>query len=100
MADLIDRDELIIYLDKRMTYEAMEGRNKAYIKGVRDAIADAKAQPTVDAVPVRRGRWIPEPDRLYHWHCSECEFTEGIVARFYRFCPNCGADMQDGEKDD
>ena len=52
MGRLIDADALIERLDKRKTYEAMDGRNKAYVKGVRDAMKDVENQPTIDAIPV------------------------------------------------
>ena len=53
--------------------------------------------PTIDAVPVVHGEWIPAKDpydRVYcyrHAGCG-CEHNEQSA-----FCPNCGAKM-DGEK--
>ena len=49
---LIDGDALSEYLDKRRTYEIMDGRNRAYGKGVRDAMNDVDAAPAIDAIPV------------------------------------------------
>lgn len=46
----VDADDLLLRLDKRMTYEA--GRNHAYLKGVRDAMKEIDAARTVDAIPV------------------------------------------------
>lgn len=46
--------------------------------------------------PEKHGRWVPDEARELHWHCSECEFVEGVVHRFHRYCPNCGARM-DGD---
>ena len=43
----------------------------------------------------RRGEWVKEMDRTNHWHCSNCGFVEGVVCRFHRFCPRCGAFMRD-----
>lgn len=54
---LIDADALLEYLDKRRTYEVMDGRNKAYGKGVRDAMKDIESAPTIDAIPME---WITE----------------------------------------
>lgn len=45
-------DALSEYLDKRRTYEILDGRNKAYGKGVRDAMKDVEDAPTIDAIPV------------------------------------------------
>lgn len=50
--DLISRKVVLENLDKRRTYELMDGRNKAYGKGIRDAIKDIEALPSVQAVPL------------------------------------------------
>ena len=48
----------------------------------------------------KRGRWIEEPDRVRHWHCSVCGYVAGIAARTYKYCPECGAKMEaDNETD-
>lgn len=47
--------------------------------------------PGFNAAPTIHAQWIEEPDRYHHWHCSACGFVEGIVSRFYHYCPNCGA---------
>lgn len=60
-----------------------------------------KAAPTVDAVPVRHGKWIDKMVR--DWHCSECDYEIAKVRKFDgycyddkpNFCPNCGADMRE-----
>ena len=64
------------------------------------------AAPTVDAVPVVHGRWIPKGYATFKnkfeevqiptfFKCSEC----GTVRTDkYKYCPNCGAKM-DGGKD-
>lgn len=59
--------------------------------------------PTVDAVPVRHGRWECS-DHYENAVCSECGYDTGKAWGFgygrgcYKFCPNCGADMRkDGD---
>lgn len=59
---IIDADELLCQLDKRRTYEFMNGRNKAYCKGVRDAMKDTDAATTIAAIPVE---WLREFDLYY-----------------------------------
>ena len=61
---LIDADALLEYLDKRRTYEVMDGRNKAYGKGVRDAMKDIESAPTIDAIPVEWLRKVRNDDKL------------------------------------
>ena len=52
---------------------------------------------TVDAVPVRHGRWEHHWDDHDDWlQCSECGYgDEGEVGmnQGTNFCPNCGARM-------
>lgn len=59
-----------------------------------------KSQPTVDAEPVRHGKWIFNPSDAFEAmfakpKCSECGFESADGGNY---CPNCGADMR-GEKD-
>ena len=77
MTRLIDADALIKALDIgdlpiRLTYEI----NNA---------------PTVDAVPVRQGKWISHGD-CGVTECSCCGWNiEECVS--WNYCPNCGARM-------
>lgn len=50
--------------------------------------------PAVDAAQVRRGKWIEEPDRHYHYHCSECLTVQGVSSIRMNYCPECGALME------
>ena len=70
--------------------------------------------PTVDAVPVRHGKWIPhrEKSREYigtvlinveydYWLCDACGYRVKNGQPMYNFCPNCGAKMDGaGRKED
>ena len=56
-----------------------------------DVIVDL--QPTVEAEPTKRGRWIEDEYGIPH--CSECGTINNTVYKNY--CPNCGADMRGGE---
>ena len=40
------------------------------------------------------GRWIEEPYRERHWHCSKCGQVVGMTKAFYNYCFNCGARME------
>ena len=101
MSRLIDADALLLALDKRKTYELADGRNRAYGKGVRDAMKDVDKQPTVDAVPVVHGHWIDMGD---FEQCSECKGTRlKEFNSFYgkvtwirtAYCSHCGARMDE-----
>ena len=61
--------------------------------------------PTVDAVPVRHGKWKHKKD-LKQFFCDQCgepSLTEDDIyfygMEFPNFCPNCGAQM-DGKDGD
>lgn len=56
---------------------------------------------SVDAVPVRYGRWKEDPSGYGFWICSACGFVSEASAAdmLYKFCPVCGAKM-DGEDGD
>ena len=52
--------------------------------------------PTVDAEPVRHGRWIYGITLNHEWRkCSECLVSQDIFGCF-TYCPNCGAKMYGG----
>lgn len=60
-----------------------------------------KEIPAADVSDLRRGKWIFVAQRFYDggyidiFRCSCCGIPEG---KEYRFCPNCGARMEWGEK--
>ena len=49
--------------------------------------------PAVDAMLVVQGEWVEEPDRVGHYHCSNCGVVWGIAAKAMKHCPNCAAKM-------
>ena len=64
---------------------------------LREAIDDA---PTIDAKPVRHGRWIYYKNHAAVVQCTEC----GLIRNIYKqegwhYCPNCGAKMDGGAEE-
>jgi hypothetical protein len=60
-------------------------------------LAEIEFAPTVDAVEVVHGKWLPQKllgERV--WDCSECK-TLGSPQ--WKFCPVCGAKMDGGNED-
>lgn len=89
MSDLISRCELFNKL--------------APVQTLGEAYGIIQGMPTVDAVPVRHGKWKHKKD-LKQFFCDQCgepSLTEDDVyfygMEFPNFCPNCGARM-DGEQ--
>lgn len=74
----------------------------ALLKTVTDGGLSAKAlwrrinsQPTVDAVPVRHGKWV-ETEFLRLRECSCCHVRWGMYdTEDFKYCPNCGARMDE-----
>lgn len=99
---LINADELFINLDGMMAVSPT-----GYIHGdtVADMISDA---PTVDAEPVRHGKYIgTEYDGYadgcpvyYEWKCSECGCVFEEEEPTYNYCPHCGAKMDAQETEE
>ena len=69
---------------------------------ISDTIAFIDGLPTIEASPVKHGRWIrhgkPED---YFWNCSECKnwiiYAEHDLHK-HHFCGNCGCRM-DGDSE-
>lgn len=56
--------------------------------------------PTIDAVPVRHGKWERNSARIAGWvKCSECGNMEPLLCTT-RFCGNCGALMEEYDEAD
>ena len=94
---LIDADALI---ERLKPYIDKYGAKEFPYNIVQDAfIYEVDQQPTVDAVPVRHGKWIHEVrytiDSLHsyqQYRCSECDMT---YITNTKYCPNCGARMDE-----
>lgn len=73
---------------------------------VQRCIETISNMPTVEAEPVRHGKWIEEDDYEYGentWRCSVCGepyvLIEGTPKQnLYNYCPNCGAKMDEGKE--
>ena len=50
--------------------------------------------PTIDAEPVRHGRWIRMDDTFTKWQCSACGVKYHDIC--WPYCPNCGTKMDGG----
>ena len=88
MARLIDADALLKDSDKR------EG---AY--GLIFSAEDIRNAPTIEAEPVKHGKWIKMHSKEGEestWCCSECSYPVSIWMIKENYCPNCGSRM-DGE---
>lgn len=77
-------------IDADMLLEQMKHR-RDYVGRPSDAVCLVEDAPTIEAEPVRRGRWINHGSFVTCSVCNEEQY--GIdTGRFY--CQNCGARME------
>lgn len=61
-------------------------------------VSDIKEAPTINAEPVRYGKWKQDGDDII---CSECGHAFNVIdncTELFDYCPKCGAKMDGGEK--
>ena len=88
---LIDADAVI---EKCGDWYVEEGSEEGFIGTLKSLIDE---QPTVDAAPVVRGRWIKLVEAP-EWDQRRCTVCGDVSCCQRNYCPNCGAIM-DGDGD-
>ena len=90
---LIDADALIDWL-KKPTGFVTNCEDCEEIDCLNCTIDEAiKNAPTIDAEPVRHGRWRSKG--LAELECTICKYTD-VSKRYSNYCPNCGNPMDGG----
>lgn len=89
---LIDADEL--YVEVLSWENCYNGFSDTYDKArIIDTIDE---QPTIEAEPVRRGRWIKtDKHDIYYQPGYKCSVCKILTTCHGSYCPNCGAKMED-----
>lgn len=105
MRDLISRREAINSIRDDIDWLASCRSRDLTLKECKER-AESILNALPDVKPGReKGTWIeytkvivPEPYNEWEqaWKCSECGFDDGFWA--WKFCPNCGARMDDGKE--
>ena len=95
MSDLISRSALMEALEKEQKECEIDMTSPNFFK----AKMIAREQPTIEAVPVVHGKWIPHKRMarsplVMNYACSVC----GKDGNQTNFCPNCGAKMDGGKE--
>lgn len=89
MPELIDRHALL----KNVFDNPPEKARMTHAEWCRKCIYEA---PTIEAEPVRHGRWINGVSRgMPSIYCSECGSTKETICES-DYCPDCGARMDGG----
>ena len=104
MAEYIEREALMAQLEKRREYLFKEnGDYDHYSNGFDEAVDKVENFTTIEAEPVRHGRWIDGADsfgaergkfRVCSW-CNTCfpRDDEIVPPAYWQGCPNCRAKM-------
>lgn len=91
------REELQKEIDKGIApFDDTMGAIRCGLRLARNIVEDL---PTIEAEPVRRGRWLHTKDGIIiSGYCSECGWVSAVgetdVAGM-PYCPNCGAKMEE-----
>lgn len=105
MADYIDRKALLDRICGNIIVTHRPGEPSLEIRGANKVINFIEEAPTIEAEPMRHGKW--KVLKNYPWKlqsmfcCSECgKFEHGYAYEHegFNYCPNCGAKMR-GEND-
>ena len=96
---LIDANDLLEHFKFRISPESLASHS-VHLRTISDCVDIArkiiKEAPTVDAVEVVHGRWLPSESMVLSAKCSECKgwvTKHSINEPDFKFCPNCGAKM-------
>ena len=109
MADevrLIDANALILKIQEDIDLEPTDGETDSKEQfiaeqlialGLKIALKDVKKAPTVEAKPVKHGRWERRAKDIYA--CTECTNEVSYRQRHsFELCPYCGARMDGKSK--
>lgn len=71
---------------------AMDAGNRVSVY----AAGDGSASVTIEKPEPRSvAHWVRERGRVRHWHCSACGYVTGLAGLTYKFCPECGAELEE-----
>lgn len=102
MQELIDRQEALKKMCETCGYcerfeKAMRSTHPDFVTDKCNNYKFLAEQPTIEAEPVRHGRWISKGEYAV---CTECGGRSGTqydgvepIPLETQFCPNCGARM-------
>lgn len=97
---LIDADALMADIKECIEIKYANSEYEQ-LEGLEIALSCVDEQPTIEER--KRGKWtqILNADKVTHdYRCSECHryrFHNGEMRKKYKFCPNCGARMENAD---
>ena len=99
MAEYIERESAMLLPELPKEYRNYQTDNldDAYEQGWYDALCCLEHIPAADVAPVVHGRWLYGDYYDIGDVCSECDWDSQMTHPPYRYCPNCGAKMDEVE---
>ena len=97
MAEYIEREALEVELNHRLNFLMGEnGEYDHYTSGFDEAVTRVENFPAAaDVAPVQHGKWLYGGYYDIGDVCSECDWDSKMTHPSYRYCPNCGAKMDE-----
>lgn len=98
MPELIDRAKLLEYLAAIKPDEYVSAYGEAAVDVINHVETYVSEAPTIEAEPVRHGRWKKKNGEIYCTNCKKSKWSESfeLMLRRFNFCPNCGTRMDGG----
>lgn len=98
MAEYIERGALMQFPIRRDHYDRKNG-NKHFINGIESVLEYAENLPAADVAPVVHGKDLAQPS-LFKCSVCGCEDDDTYTCDVseYRYCPNCGAKIDEKAK--
>lgn len=93
---LIDADEVLKNIDNIQSGEYDQfDKETVWLIGINDAMSCLETAPTVDAEPVRHGKWKLVVEQVGNGYevCSCCGYHHLVGDD--KYCPHCGAKMDE-----
>ena len=97
MAEYIDRDAIYTAFANACTDVLERASEIYYIAGFSYELVIEILDniPAADVAPVRHGKWLYGDYYDIGDVCSECDWDSKMTHPYYRYCPNCGAKMDE-----
>ena len=100
MSEYISRNEVYQKLHEAGGCDASDEWARGYDAGITEAIEIIDKISPADVAPVVHGHWEEGSDDGIWWTYLKCSVCEGEGYDNFRFCPHCGAKMDESEDND
>ena len=96
---LIDAEKIAEVLNRYLAQLRNSGISVGLRMGINTCLTFLNNANTIEAEPVRHGRWETNSDRPDSLICSICKCGFDMWKHDpHNYCPNCGADMRGEEE--